>query len=74
VRFDLSSRRHGEEIELSDYLTVILEKGEPLLTGATAPHHAMQISSHGAFRDGKAKLDVLQKGCVANSCFRNYKT
>ena len=28
-------RRHGEEIEGSDYLAVILEKGELLLTGIT---------------------------------------
>jgi hypothetical protein len=37
--------RHGEEIECSDSLTVILEEGQPLLTGVTAPHHATQIST-----------------------------
>jgi hypothetical protein len=43
-------RRHGEEIEGSDYLAVILEKGEPLLAGIPAPNYTTQISGHGSFR------------------------
>src|SRR5262249_47002507 len=49
-------RRHGEEIESSDYLAVIGEKCEPLLTGIPAPNRATQISGHGSFRQGKAQL------------------
>ena len=49
-------RRHGEEIEGSDYLAVILEKGEPLLAGIPAPNRATQIPGHGSFRQGKAQL------------------
>jgi hypothetical protein len=49
-------RRYGEEIECGDYLAVILQKGEPLLTGVTARNHATAISGHGPFGDGKAKL------------------
>ena len=48
--------RHGEEIEGSDYLTMILEKGEPLLLGVTTANNATQISGHGPFGDRKAKL------------------
>jgi hypothetical protein len=50
-----SHRRHGEEIQCSDSLSVILEEGQPLLTGVTAPHHATQISGHRPFRDRKVK-------------------
>ena len=46
-------RWHGEEIEGSDYLAVILEKGEPLLDVIPAPNRAAQISGHGSFRQGK---------------------
>ena len=49
-------RRHGEEIEGSDYLAVILDKGEPLLTGITAPNYTTQISGDRALREGKAQL------------------
>ena len=49
-------RRHGEEIEGSDYLAVILEKGVPLLTGITVPNHTTQISDHGSFCEGEAQL------------------
>jgi hypothetical protein len=49
-------RRHREEIEGSDCLAVILEKGEPLLAGIPAPNRAGQISRHGSFREGKAQL------------------
>jgi hypothetical protein len=46
-------RRYGEEIECGDYLTVILTKSDPLLSGVTAPNHATEISGHGPFGDGK---------------------
>ena len=49
-------RRHGEEIESSDYVAVIGEKGEPLLPGIPAPNHTTQISGRGSFREGKAQL------------------
>ena len=49
-------RRHGEEIESSDYLAVILQKDEPLLAGIPAPNHTTQISGHGSFHQGKAQL------------------
>ena len=49
-------RRHGEEIEGSDPLAVILEKGEPLPAGITTPNYTTQISGHRAFREGKAQL------------------
>src|SRR5215472_15065997 len=49
-------RRHDEEIEGSDYLAVILQKGEPLLAGITAPNYTTQISGHRTFREGKAQL------------------
>ena len=48
-------RRHGEEIEGSDYLAVILEKGVPLLVGITVPNHTTQISGHGSFCEGEAQ-------------------
>ena len=48
--------RHGEEIEGSDGLTVIFEKGEPLLAGITVPNDTTQISGHRTFRQGKAQL------------------
>jgi hypothetical protein len=35
---------------------MILEKGEPLLTGIPAPNRATQITGHGSFREGKAQL------------------
>ena len=49
-------RWHGEEIEGSDYLAVILEKGEPILAGIPAPNHTTQISGHGSFHEGRAQL------------------
>jgi hypothetical protein len=48
--------RHGEEIEGSHYPAVILEKGEPLLTGIPTPNYTTQISGHRALREGKAQL------------------
>src|SRR5262249_15339354 len=49
-------RRHGEEIEGSDYFAVILEKREPLLAGIPTPNYTTQISGHCALREGKAQL------------------
>src|SRR5215471_17784798 len=49
-------RRHGEEIEGSHYLVVILEKGEPRLTGIPTPNYTTQISGHRALREGKASF------------------
>ena len=56
IQYSECHRRHREEIESSDYLAVIGEKGEPLLPGIPAPNHTTQISGHGSFRQGKAQL------------------
>jgi hypothetical protein len=48
-----SHRRHGEEIECSDYLTVILEKGKPLPTGVTAPNHATRYLATARLKGGR---------------------
>jgi hypothetical protein len=40
---------------------VILQKGEPLLTGVTPRNHATEISGHGPFGDGKAKLLMFRE-------------
>jgi hypothetical protein len=49
-------RRHGEEVERNDHLTVILEKGKPPLPRvATAPHPS-QLTSHTLFGNDEAEL------------------
>ena len=49
-------RRHGEEVEGSDHLAVILEKGQPTLAWITAAPDTLQISGYGSFGDDEAEL------------------
>ena len=49
-------RRHGEEVEHNDHLTVILEKGKPLLPRVATARHPSQLTSHTPFGDDEAEL------------------
>jgi hypothetical protein len=49
-------RRDGEEVEGSDRLAVIGEKGQPLLARVTAAPNTPQIPGYGSFGDGEAEL------------------
>ena len=60
IQYSECHRRHGEEIESSDYVAVIGEKGEPLLPGIPAPNHTTQISGHRALREGKVGIPAKE--------------
>lgn len=49
-------RRHREEIECSDYLAVILEKGKPSLCGIAAPAYPVQVASYSSLGDHETEL------------------
>ena len=46
----------SEEIQGGNHLTVILQKGQPLLIRVSAAYDATQIAGHGPFGDDKSKL------------------
>ena len=49
-------RRHGEEIERGDHLTVILEKGKPTPTRIGMTPRSPQVPSYGSFADHQAEF------------------
>ena len=51
-----SRRRHGEKVERSDYLAVIRQECQPLLTRIPTSSNASGIATDARFRDDEAKL------------------
>ena len=49
-------RRHSEEIERRDHLTVILEKGKPTPTRIGTTPRSPQVPSYGSFADDQAEF------------------
>jgi hypothetical protein len=47
---------HREQVEGDDHLAVILEEGQPALTGITPTTNSPQVSSHGPFRQLETEL------------------
>ncbi|MDH4260530.1 MAG: hypothetical protein OEW16_09560 [Gammaproteobacteria bacterium] len=41
---------HGEEVERSDHLTMVLEKGQPAFAGITPRPNSLEIAGHATFR------------------------
>jgi hypothetical protein len=51
-----SRRRHGEEVDRSDYLTVIRQECQPLLARIPTSPNASEITADARFRDDEAEL------------------
>jgi hypothetical protein len=51
-----SRRRHGEEVERSDYLAVIRQECQPLLARVSTSSNASEIPADACFRDDEAEL------------------
>ena len=47
---------HREQVEGDDHLAVILEEGQPALTGITPTTNSPQVPSHGPFRQLETEL------------------
>src|SRR5215831_7316534 len=52
-------RRHGEEVEGHNHLTVILEKSQPALARIRAAPDPARMASDTSFRDHEAELQKL---------------
>ena len=52
-------RRHGEEIESHDHLSVILQKRRPPFTRVASALNSTQIGRDAALRDNEAELQHL---------------
>jgi len=51
-----SRRRHGEEVERSDYLAVIRQECQPLLAWISTSSNASEMPADACFRDDEAEL------------------
>src|SRR5215472_9759126 len=59
-------RRYGEEVERNDHLAMILQEGQPALTGIPAAVDSPQVASHGSLADDETQFQEfsVNLGCT----------